>query len=127
MNIEDLTIKEAREIARMVNGVSPAPIESVKNPVIGKYCIVRCRLAGVHAGIVEAMDNNILILKDSRRMWAWKSAFTLSECAMKGIEKDSKIACAVDTVIIPVCDVGEVIPCTDSAQKTIKEAKEYHV
>lgn len=127
MNIEELTIKEAREIANMVNGLSGITNQSkASNPSIGKYCIVRCRNAGVHAGTVESMDNNILVLKDSRRMWYWKSAFTLSECATKGIESNSKIACVIDTVIIPVCDIGEVIPCSKNAEKSIKVAKEYH-
>ena len=127
MNIEELTIKEAREIANMVNGLSGTTTQpKTANPAIGKYCIARCRNAGVHAGIVESMDNNILVLKDSRRMWYWKSAFTLSECATKGIESDSKIACVVDIVIIPVCDIGEIIPCSENAEKTIKGAREHH-
>jgi hypothetical protein len=125
MNIEKLTIGEARETANMINGI---PTKSKnENPAIGKYCIVRCRLTGVHAGTVDSMDSNILVLKDSRRLWQWNSAFTLSECAMKGINaSNSKIACLVDIVIIPLVDIGEIIPCTSQAEKSIREAKEYH-
>lgn len=124
MNINELTIGQAKELVNFFNRERSE--SETKNPAIGKYCIVRCRLAGVHAGTVESMDGNIIVLKNSRRMWYWKSAFTLSECATSGIKNESKIACAVDTVVIPVLDVGEVIPCSVEAQNSIEGAKEYH-
>ena len=110
----------------MESEFEPVPLRSFKNPAIGKYCIMRCQKAGVHAGIVKQANADFVELSDSRRLWQWKSGFTLSEAAKEGIQSDSKIATTIETLIIPMSDVGELIPTTDKARKTIEGAKEYH-
>lgn len=127
MNLNEMTIGEAMEIAAMFNGIAGNKLETIKNPAIGKYCIVRCRNAGVHAGIVEDSNAEFAVLKNSRRMWQWKSEFTLSEASKTGIIEDgSKIAAEIDMLIIPACDIAEFMPCTDEAEKSIRGAKKYH-
>ena len=136
IDINKLTIGEVKQIVKEFMGlqqpkkevveVEPAFRPSPKNPAVGKYCIVRCQKAGVHAGIVKQANSDFVELSDSRRLWQWKSGFTLSEAAKEGIQTDSKIATTIDTLIIPMSDVGELIPTTDKARKTIEGAKEYH-
>ena len=128
MNIDDLTVGQVKEIAGLINGntVQSTPVE--KNPAIGKYCIVRCRNAGVHAGIVKQANAEFVELENSRRMWRWKTDFTLSEAAVNGINaSESKIAVEVETLIIPLIDVAELIPASKKAQKTIESAETYKV
>ena len=128
MKLDEMTIGEAREIAAMFNRISTQPKQDAVNPAIGKYCIIRCKLAGVHAGTVETMTSDILVLKNSRRLWQWNSQFCLSEAAKFGINaENSKITSMIETVIIPIHDIGEVILCTEVAQKTIENAKIYKV
>ena len=124
MNIDSLTIGEAKELVKPFGGNThePKPI----NPAIGKYCIVRCRNAGVHAGVVVQANDSFVELKDSRRLWCWKTTFTLSEGANDGFESSSKIAAKIDQLIIPASDVAEFLPATNKARKSIEEANDYN-
>ena len=121
MDIENLTIKEARQLAAMFSNL---PAENSSADGVGHYCIVRCQKAGVHAGTVIRADRDWVVLKNSRRMWKWFSGFTLSEAANNGIDTTkSRIAELVETLSIPTSDVAEIIPCTAKAQGTIQDAK----
>lgn len=67
MNIDDLTIKQARELAALF--VASQPSQAAKpHPFVGLYVIARCYAAGVHAGTVESVDGEIVILRDSVRL-----------------------------------------------------------
>ena len=50
MNLDELTIGEAKELKKMFDNDSPKFFD---NGMIGKYVIVRASQAGVHAGILE--------------------------------------------------------------------------
>lgn len=50
----------------------PAP--AYDNGMVGQYVIVRCRDAGVHAGVLESHQGRECVLTDSRRLWYWKPA-----------------------------------------------------
>lgn len=117
MNIEELTLKQIREIAALVNGTSAI---QQSHPFAGKYVIARCYSAGVHAGEVVSADGENVILKDSRRLWSWKAAdgIALSGVAQHGITEQS---CKIDTQnpLIYLTGVCELIPCTRTAQESI--------
>lgn len=127
MDIETLTVGDIRKLAAMVNGGLANVLASgatVSDPSIGKYCIVRCRNAGVHAGVVVYADSNNVVLENSRRMWRWNSRFTLTEAAIHGINADkSKIAEILNVpLVLNAADVCERIPCSAQARLTIEEA-----
>lgn len=115
MNIEDLTIKQAKELAAMFPSVAPT-IQA--HPFVGKYAVCRCYSAGVHAGEVVSVDGDKVILKDSRRLWSWqaKQGVALSGVAQYGI-KSGKID-AVNPEIY-LTGVIEIIPCTETAKASI--------
>lgn len=116
--LEEMTVKELSQIIGLLNA---APKQT--NPAVGKFCIVRCHNAGVHAGVVESADGSFVVLRNSRRMWKWFSGFTLSEAANNGIDKSkSRIAETVDSLVLITNDIAEMIPCTAEARKTIEEA-----
>lgn len=116
MNINELTIGQAKELAALFSAGTPA---LNTHPFIGKYVIARCYSAGVHAGEVVSVDGGNVILKNSTRLWSWKAqdGIALSGVAQHGIKKDSKL----DTVNpeIYLVDVCELIPCTEKAKDTI--------
>lgn len=118
MNLEDLTIKQARELAAMFGGNQPART-NIASPLIGKYCIARCYAAGVHAGEVVAIDGENVILKDSRRLWGWKAAdgIALSGVAQHGIKAGSKLD--VVNPVIYLAGVCELIPVADGVREKI--------
>jgi hypothetical protein len=120
MNIEELTLKQIREIALLVNGTIAQPERSTApHPFIGKYVIARCYAAGVHAGVVISVDGENVILKDSRRLWSWKAkdGVALSGVAQNGLKSEGK----VDTVNpeIALMGVCELIPCSATARESI--------
>jgi hypothetical protein len=93
---------------------------------VGKYVVVRCRDAGVHAGILQARSDRACELSESRRLWYWKagnnSAF-LSGVATEGLDYDgSKVGAPVDILLTENC---EIIACTEAAAANIAGAPNY--
>ena len=123
MNIEELTLKQIREIAQLVNGTVARPAAFAPHPMIGKYCIARCYSAGVHAGTVESVDGENVVLSNSTRLWSWKAkdGVALSGVAQNGITDKSKL----DTINpqIYLTGVCELIPCSLIAAESINGKK----
>ena len=92
---------------------------------LGKYVIVRCRDAGVHAGILKSRSDRQCELTESRRLWYWKVANKgafLSGVASEGLDKRSKVGVPVDVVLTENC---ELIACNEVAEKSIREQPNY--
>lgn len=123
MNIEDLTIKQARELAAIFGGNTETRID---NGMIGKCVIVRCRDAGVHAGVLEAYSGREAVLTESRRLWYWKPAGNksfLSGVAVAGLDKASKVGAALPR--LHLTETCEIIECTDVAAASILKAPDH--
>ena len=93
-----------------------------------EYVIVRCQKAGVHAGYLVAEDDKGFVrLKDSRRLWYWKGAATLSEVAVYGAKDVAacRFAVKLPSLSIPLTDVGEIIACQKAGQKMIEKQPEW--
>lgn len=99
--------------------------KSMDNGMVGKYVIVRCRDAGVHAGYLKAYEGREALLTESRRLWYWvaggNSAF-LSGVATEGLGKGSKVGARVDVHLTETC---EIIECSNKALLSIKEYPDY--
>ena len=116
MNINDLTIGQAKELASMFGtsaSITPA------HPFVGQYVIARCYSAGVHAGEVVSVDGENVILKDSRRLWAWKAedGVALSGVAQHGIKAGSKLDVVNPTIYLT--GVCELIPVANGVREKI--------
>ena len=90
-----------------------------------QYCIVRTESAGVFAGYVASRNGNEAELIDSRRIWYWSGAASLSELAVRGTSApgECKFPCVVPQET--VFGVIEIIPCTGAACDSIKGVKEW--
>ena len=93
------------------------------DPWIGKFVVVRCRDAGVHAGILKARSERQCELTESRRLWRWRvkgnAGITLSDVARVGLDmKDTKIGAPVDILLTENC---EIIACTEEAAANIAQ------
>ncbi len=96
----------------------------IDNKMLGKYVIVRCRDAGVHAGILESHEGRECVLTASRRLWYWKPASGqkfLSGVATAGLHSDSKLGAEVTR--IHLTENCEIIECSDLAWHSVREAK----
>ena len=123
MNIDELTIKDARELAKMFGGQQT---QAFDNHMIGKYVIVRCRDAGVHTGFLESSNGRECVLTQSRRLWYWKCADKksfLSGVAVAGLHENSKVGAPVER--IHLTENCEIIQCSDDAAKNIIKAEDY--
>jgi len=96
--------------------------------IIGRKAIIRARDAGVHYGTVESVEGQTVVLADSRRIWRWRGANTLSDLSISGPTKGgddwTRIAPAVDRIVI--LDACEIIPTTEDADKRIGEVSPWN-
>ena len=95
--------------------------------IIGKKVIIRANRAGVFYGTLIAKNNTPsgveVELENSRRIWYWDGAASLSQLALDGTSKPDN--CKF-TVVVPqhmVMDVIEILPCSDKAIKSIESVK----
>ena len=88
--------------------------------MIGKYCMVRTKNAGVFAGTIANRDGQEVTLTDARRIWYWEGAASLSQLATTGTSKPEKckFPAPVDEVLL--FEVIEIIPITDVSAKSIE-------
>lgn len=73
----------------------------IKSYEKGTMVLVRTMGAGVHYGSFEEMEGQTIRLTNSRRIWSWQGALSLSEIATKGVNvSGSKIAAPVVEIIL---------------------------
>lgn len=86
-----------------------------------KYVLVRTYSAGVHTGTLEARKGKEIILKNSRRIWYWDGAASLSQLATEGVKNPTNCKFSVVVPEITLTETIEIITCTKLAEKNIKE------
>jgi hypothetical protein len=137
--IETLTLAQLRQAHAAVeafsakaSGAAPGAPSSgeqhmahaVNTLIVGTYCIARCYAAGVHAGVVVAVDDDKAVLANSRRLWGWKAAdgVALSGLAQNGLATSGS---KIDTMNpkIYLTGVAELIPCAPGVMESINAAK----
>jgi hypothetical protein len=93
--------------------------------MIGKYVIIRTYSAGVHAGVLKSVDGKVVVLTDSRRIWRWAGAKTLSELAKFGpkLPEECKFATPLDQIMLT--EAVEIIPCTTKGEASIRRVSEW--
>tara|TARA_R110002051_G_scaffold324424_1_gene421580 strand:+ start:371 stop:739 length:369 start_codon:yes stop_codon:yes gene_type:complete len=91
----------------------------------GNYVVIRTKSAGVHAGHLISRDGSEVVLSESRRLWYWKGAATLSQVAGTGITKPDDCKFPAPISEITVLGVIEIIPCTVDAMNIIKGVLEW--
>ena len=124
MNIDDLTIKQVRELQSLVLSPQQPQSNGGLPYQMGKKVIIRTYSAGVWYGTLSQKEGNEVVLVDARRLWSWWAAesISLSGVAVYGIKQDkSQIAPKVDGVWL---EAIEIIPTTETAQKSIESAKD---
>lgn len=126
MNIDQLTIGEAKELAAMF-GNQKACAPAIGKDLIGKYVIVRSRNEGINACVITEMDETGIILKDARRIWyhrpADKKIAWYEGVAISGLDDSSKVSAAV--TLKGIFDNYSITVCSLEAEKSIREHKTY--
>jgi hypothetical protein len=118
MNINDLTLGQAKELAGLFDGKADANSNGL-NCMVGKKAIIRTYSAGVWFGTVAEKAGDEIILKDAIRMNYFKtvSGISLSSIANNGVHRESRLAEPVESIWLqPI----EIIPCTEKSIKSIE-------
>lgn len=119
MNIEDLTIGQAKQLAAIFGNVSPDTPKNIKGD--GRAVIVRSREAGVQFGYLQeyAADGSTVTVTNARQMWSWTAAKggTLLDCATHGVKEGKFSTPAKQVIVINAC---AIIDCTPEAVKTLE-------
>ena len=119
MNVDDLTIGQAKQLSNIFGQNSNAGLQRM----MGEKVIVRTYSAGCWFGELSEKSGEEVILKDARRMWLWwaKQSISLSAVAKYGvIEEKSKIVEAVNSVWLKAI---EIIPCSTDSVKSLEGAE----
>lgn len=109
-------VKKEDAIASVANATSTDGLE---------YCIIRTYSAGVHAGYVESRNGEEVVLRNSRRLWKWGGAFTLSELSKNGTTNPTECKFATTIDKITLTNAIEIINCTEVARRSIEEVADY--
>ena len=96
-----------------------------KEQISSDYVVVRTMSAGVHAGYLKSRKGKEVTLTNTRRLWYWKGAATLSQVAGSGITEPDNCKFPAPIQEITLTEAIEVIPCTEKAKIIIKGVKEW--
>ena len=126
MDINELTIGQAKEIAAIFGGMSTENVQTENkrglDDFIDMNVIIRTYAAGVWFGRLAKKAGAEVILHSARRMWQWKcrEGISLSELAIHGIDAEGSRICApVPRVWL---EAIEIIPVLDTAVESIEGA-----
>lgn len=100
----------------------PTPAEAVDGM---EYCIVRTYSAGVFAGYIKERNGKEAVLVNSRRIWYWEGACSLSQLAVDGTAAPENCKFAVPVEKTIVTEVIEILSVTEKAKKSIDSVAEW--
>lgn len=108
-----------------INGVEYVRADSVEKAKVdlSKVVLVRTCSAGVHIGEIADRNGKEVLLANSRRLYYWDGACSLSQVAMDGVNKNSKISVIVPEITLT--EAIEIIPMSKKAAKQMMEAPEW--
>lgn len=114
-NINEVEINGEVYVKKSNNGALAADLSGMK------YCIVRCQGAGVFLAYVasRSSDGTQAELKNSRRLWYWSGAASLSQLAVDGTKKPGECKFPVAVPEQSVTGVLEIIPVSEAAKKSL--------
>ena len=114
INIEDLTIKQCKEIAALVHAQAPQqPNSTCTHPMLNRRVLIRTFSAGVHIGNLVFINGMEAKLENSIRLWKWEGGgLSLSAVANNGIKKGR----LNKTGEIYLTNVIEIIPTTTESE-----------
>ena len=78
-------------------------------------CIIRTYSAGVFIGYIGKVDSKICTIYNSRRIWYWSGACSISQLAIEGSKDIENCKIAITVPETTLTEVIEVVPCTNDA------------
>ena len=121
MNKMDLNKLSFNELKKQMEEIETTT-KTLNKPKGLTYCIIRTYSAGVFAGLIDrtvkGMEGTIY---DSRRLWYWDGAASLSQLANDGVKNPDNCKFSQTVEEIDLKEIIEIIPCKLKAEKCIKQ------
>ena len=112
MNIEELTLKQIREIAQLVNGTVQQPkTNNAHHPFIGKYVIALC-------DEIESLQQQLEIY-EKHGVTCQTFGHTLTGCAECNRDDDADNAMAMDTIQLQARQYFELLPDVERLREEV--------
>lgn len=109
-----------------IDGVNYIPeIKAPEDCTELEYVIIRTYSAGVHAGYLKEHNGKEVTLLNSRRIWKWAGANSLSELATNGTSCPNECKFSVPTTKIILTEAIEIISTTPQGKYSIINVKEW--
>jgi hypothetical protein len=99
--------------------------EPEAEPLFCPYVLVRSTNSGVHFGKLKKKERDEVTLLDSRRVWSWAGACSLSQMAVEGVKKPEDCKFSVIVSEITVLGVCEIIPLSADALNNLYGVAEW--
>lgn len=90
-----------------------------------KYYIIRGDRSGVFFGNIKERNNQEVTITNCRRIWYWDGAASISQLALEGVKNPNNCKFTVTVPELTILDAIEIIPCSETAVKIIKDVKEW--
>lgn len=108
-----------------INGIDYIPVSETNNEMAINtdglpYVIIRTYSAGVHAGYLKKREGREVTLVNTRRIYYWSGACSLSQMALQGVKHPEGCKFTVVLPEILLLEAIEVIPCTIEAKLNIE-------
>jgi len=89
------------------------------------FVLIRTYSAGVHFGTLVSRKGKEVVLKNSRRVWYWKGAASISQMAVSGVTCPLECKFSVPVPEIILTEAIEIIKCTPAAKKNLLAVPEW--
>ena len=119
MNINELTIGQLKEVAKLASGLGACD-GSVAENSDGRVVIVRSRDQGVMFGNLQGVEGASVSLTNAVQMWRWKAAKggTLVDCATFGVDA-SKCKFSEGGTATTILNACAILDCTEDGAKSL--------
>jgi hypothetical protein len=92
-----------------------------------KKVLIRSTNSGVHFGELADKQGDEITLFNSRRVWAWAGACSLSQMAVEGVKKPEECKFSISVPEITILGVCEIIPLTPEAVQNLYGVPEWKI
>lgn len=110
-----------------INGIKYVPKESANIQVTDvnglKAVLVRSYAAGVHYGYLKSKVSELngvnVVLVNTRRIWYWSGANSLSQMALEGVKAPNECKFSVIISENEIMNCVEIMPLTENALESL--------
>lgn len=95
---------------------------NIHDYLLGNCVLVRTYSAGVHIGTLKEKDGQTVLLTNTKRIWYWDGACSLSQLSSEGSKNINNCKISVEVPNNLIEQVIEIMSVNDEVKKQIYEA-----